>query len=171
MNISFRALDLTSKLSNCLPRKISSFTQVMFFSMYVRHTYVRHTYYLSVLYIYYAYRLLFMIFFLCVYFSTAHTCCMRHSERIKRHRTITTGAKKLHRHVCNVNDWRQRCLKDKTGMLIATCWGLCLLPSHRKPLWAGGAPMLNTSNCTTFLHTSIKSPQTHKIMSEWGTQW
>ena len=74
----------------------------------------------SVLYIYYVYGLVFMIFFLCcVYFSTAHTCYMRHSERIKRHRTITTGVRKLHRHVCNVNDWRQRCLKDKTGMVYS----------------------------------------------------
>ena len=39
MNISFRALDLASKLSNSLPRKISTCTQVMFFSMYVRDTY------------------------------------------------------------------------------------------------------------------------------------
>ena len=98
----------------------------------------------SVLYIYYVYRLLFMIFFLCcVYFSTANTCYMSHSERIKWHRTITTGARKLHRNVCNVNDWRQRRLKDKTGMVIATCWGLFLLSSrvdsrgrlNTQPIW------------------------------------
>ena len=39
MNIPFRALDLASKLRNCLPREICTSTQVMFFSMNVRHTY------------------------------------------------------------------------------------------------------------------------------------